>query len=253
MKVGIYYFSGTGNTKIISETVLKALSDPTITGHNEIYESSLIPIKSDTQLDINIYDTLGVLFPINAHATPPFMWKFLKNLPKVTNKPIFVIYTYNNSASIGKPLQNILTPKGYIIKGITGIKMPNHLITDMSMLANNTQRLEFGTEKTRLFIKNILAGQIIIDYKMTGSKFLSFFNRYTSIIWISMRLMTKLHTDETLCVNCMKCIDVCPVSNIQQKNQKLHHGKNCQFCMKCMKNCPTKAIHLNNKAISFVD
>ena len=52
------------------------------------------------------------------------------------------------------------------------------------------------------------------------------------------------YTDK--CISCGKCVTLCPLNNINLKNQKPVWGNNCTHCMACICGCPTQAIEYKN-------
>lgn len=44
------------------------------------------------------------------------------------------------------------------------------------------------------------------------------------------------------CTSCSMCEKLCPVNNIELKENKVTWKNNCEFCMKCINICPEKAI-----------
>ncbi|WP_425447963.1 EFR1 family ferrodoxin [Dethiothermospora halolimnae] len=246
MKVKIYYFSGTGNTKKILEKVRKVFE-------NQDVDTKLTLITDKTKVDIEEDSIMGLMFPVNANATSPFIWRFIKGLPKTKGQPIFVIYTFNDSAAIGNPVINSLKKKGYRVIGIKGIQMPNHLVSDIQQVKDNEKRFYKGMLEAENFANDLVKGKEIIDYQNSGSTLLSFLTRNTGIPWFLMRLGFKVITDHSRCEGCKMCIKDCPVQNIEMKNNRVTHKFKCDFCMKCMANCPNKAkLIKGNKKIKIV-
>lgn len=47
------------------------------------------------------------------------------------------------------------------------------------------------------------------------------------------------------CIQCSKCINVCPMNVFQKKDAILPiHGENCIQCQLCAKNCPTNSLYI---------
>lgn len=232
----IYYFSGTGNTIKIANKIVDVLNEHYI-------KSELIMINSQTNYK-NTTEPICLLFPINAHAMSPFIWKFIKNLPQGDGRDILVFYSYNNSAAVGEPIKKILNNKDYCIRVLKGIQMPNHLIIHEDDAKDNKKRYEEGMKLVTKTLEAYLNGQCIIDFKTNGSKLLSFINLNTSIIWRLMRLVSKLEIQKEKCKNCGYCKKQCPVNNIVNFNDGYKYKNNCQLCMLCMSDCPNNAIRI---------
>ncbi len=293
----IYYFSGTGNTKVIVDKLAESLhnskkieseskqrinkkskrDNKDISRDKSYIETFKITlfnkdtvVKLPTTESDQINHRTVIVFPVNTHATSPFIWSFLKRLPKAKGEQLYIIYTYNNSAAIGKSIQRMVKRKGYDLRMLTGILMPNHMISDPEQAKDNESRLENGLKLCTEIVSDIKSGRTRIDYKTNGSKLLSFFNRNTPLVWGSMRLFFKLNVDHQACTNCGLCVEECPVKNIKVKKCKaksmsenentqrsiqsmLKHKGNCQMCMKCLANCPMKAVGIKgNDKISLV-
>ena len=77
MKVGIYYFSGTGNTEL---TVKKWQSEALARG----IELDLIKIEEikEAEVDVSCYDKIGFGYPIHAFNAPRNVLKFAKKIKK---------------------------------------------------------------------------------------------------------------------------------------------------------------------------
>ena len=49
------------------------------------------------------------------------------------------------------------------------------------------------------------------------------------------------------CVQCGKCVKVCPSGNISMKEGKITFGESCVACLGCYHRCPKKAIRYKNR------
>ena len=54
----------------------------------------------------------------------------------------------------------------------------------------------------------------------------------------------SIRIEESHCIGCQKCMEVCPGSLIGKKNQKafMKYPKDCWGCASCIKECPVGAI-----------
>jgi ferredoxin len=50
------------------------------------------------------------------------------------------------------------------------------------------------------------------------------------------------------CIECEKCVSLCPLKNIKIKNKKPLWGSVCTHCMSCICGCPQSAIEYKNKS-----
>ena len=53
-----------------------------------------------------------------------------------------------------------------------------------------------------------------------------------------------VHCDESKCVQCGKCLRVCPMNvEVNEESRKRKRGTECILCYECTKVCPAKALH----------
>lgn len=56
--------------------------------------------------------------------------------------------------------------------------------------------------------------------------------------------LLRIHCDEDRCIQCGKCLRVCPMDvEVNNNARNRHHGTECILCQECVKQCPTKALH----------
>ena len=53
----------------------------------------------------------------------------------------------------------------------------------------------------------------------------------------------RVHCDEKMCVNCGKCLEVCPMDvEVNRETRKRKNGTECILCYDCVKVCPKNAL-----------
>lgn len=56
--------------------------------------------------------------------------------------------------------------------------------------------------------------------------------------------MLRVHCDESKCVKCGKCLQVCPMNvEVNKESRKRKNATECILCYECTKECPKKALH----------
>ncbi len=55
--------------------------------------------------------------------------------------------------------------------------------------------------------------------------------------------LIRIHCDESKCINCKKCLRVCPMDvEVNKESRKRKNATECILCCECTKSCPTKAL-----------
>ena len=237
--VDFYYFSGSGNTKAIVDHIIRILKVHDVRTSLNTIDNGYMPGSSGNDL--------WIAFPVNSQAVSPFIWRFFRTLPKSNGTKVYVIATLNNSAYILEPLYTLLQNKGYVPASACEISMPNNMLDAESNLEQDQNRLTTAFEQAHAFVRSALAGDSSWASEYPGSRFVSFLSRRTVLPWMSMRLMLRLRTDPSKCMNCELCVLRCPTGNIVDVDDLPVHGYKCDFCMKCAANCPRKAIMVSGK------
>jgi len=105
--ISFYYYSGTGNTLLVEKEMIKTFSIKGI-------QVKLYKIEDTDPKKIDIATPFGIAFPVAFQSTLPFVWNFLKALPRADQIPVFMVDTMMAfSGVIVGPLKKVLTENGY--------------------------------------------------------------------------------------------------------------------------------------------
>lgn len=245
MKILLCYFSGTGNTKRVTELYKSALSER---GH-EVTEIEL-PNDNISSHDINSYDLIGIGYPIHGFNAPKIILKLCKSLPKRDKKTAGVksVFVYKTS---GEPvrmsdvsslkMRKILKRRGYIVNNEYQYVMPYNIIFRHSDKAVYKM---WQTAKALVpaDVEELLSGKTSLPKKMFMGGFLAWVLRAEH--W-GAHILGKLFKPSKDCVKCGKCVKMCPAGNIKvKKNGKIKFGGKCMICMRCSMYCPKNAVKL---------
>ena len=123
-KARIYYFSGTGNTELISELFRREFKNQDVQMEIMAIEEVL---KGKTQLGVKDYDFLGFGHPVHAFSAPRIFFEFIKTLPSVEDIPSFYFRTAGDPICNGGAttmVRKILQNKGYKVFHESLLVMP---------------------------------------------------------------------------------------------------------------------------------
>ena len=233
-RIGIYVFSGTGNTLKCAKALETALTEQGAAVRlHEIADGSETAAERD----------LVLCYPVYGFNMPRILKTFCRNLAtggnvwflKTSGEPLHL--NDNSSAQMIR----ILKKKGYRIRG------EFHYIMPYNMVFRHTDELAslmWQTAKERIpdAAKKIAAGEETPVVAPLSAKFVSALCRIEH--WFYPRNGRLFRVDPKKCVHCQKCVKNCPTKNITYADGKFRFGKHCIGCVRCSFRCPTGAIHI---------
>ena len=234
-KIDFYFFSGTGNTFL----VVKKMKD--IFEKNKI-SVNLHQIEKTDPKNVNLENVIGLGFPVAEQGTYPFVWDFIRSLPKANGTHIFMVDTLlAYSGGVVGPIRKIVKKKGYRPIGAKEIMMPNNLFPRKINLENNEIKIYNGLMKAEKYANDLLEGKSKWYRVPILSDFMAIFSQ-KEWTWEFFRRYYNLKIDNSKCKKCGQCVKICPVNNILMGDYPELQTR-CVFCMRCISFCPVKAIH----------
>jgi ferredoxin len=238
-KICIYYFSGTGNTKIVSQLFCEDFIRNGAIAQKIAIEDVL---NKKISLKIKNYDILGFGHPVHAFGPPKIFSEFIEKLPAIENINTFYFRTAGDPICNGGSttlVRKRLNRKGYKVFNESLIVMPANVLFkyDDELIK---QLYDFACKKSRLIVNQILNNQLNLQKNNLLVKIISYF--FNKLENMGVGYFGKyLYVTES-CNHCDLCINRCPKRNIINDNGKIVFGKLCTFCMRCIYLCPYKAI-----------
>jgi ferredoxin len=223
------YFSGTGNTRHLSEKLSNFLN------------CSAVSIEKKTAVEkISENDTIIFAYPVYVSDSPKIIREFLNN-SKINwkNKKVFLLVTCGMQK--GKAIANvanILRKNGAEILGGEAFKMPESigdfpLFTLIMPPKKNAKVIKKAEIKLEILAEKIKQNQ----YPQTGLN-----SSLNSSPKPQKKSSAKVKIDKTKCINCGLCKKNCPYGdNFGDSNNK------CTLCYRCYANCPKQAITIFGK------
>jgi flavodoxin/Pyruvate/2-oxoacid:ferredoxin oxidoreductase delta subunit len=235
LMLGIYYFSGTGNTKAVAEMFKKK----TICKLYNIEEA------------YHLEDEIMLMHPVYAFGEPGNILEFAEKLP-FSNRNVYIVKTAGDFIKINDQASDrliaILEKKGYNVVYDRLIVMGSNFLLPYPE-AFVKLLYEIAHQKVEHIIKEIHENMVRRSYSNT------LLNKMTSCVQKAENKYGRKQFSRSLnisskCIKCMKCYQNCPVDNI---DNELSFRNTCIMCMRCIYNCPTHAIYSKNMQFCIID
>jgi len=235
VKICIFYFSGTGNTEIITNLLQKELIN---LNANVIVKKIEIIIKKKTRIKTDKYDLIGIGYPIHAFNAPKIVYNFIQQLHNDSSGDPFL-----NGGST-KMLRNQLERKGYNVFNENLSIMPTNVLLQFKDNLNK-QLYQFAQINMKNFAEDIMKRKVSLQRNniiLTLISKLFSFMETIGAKWLGKRM----NVSES-CIKCFKCARNCPTENIiladNTNTNTITFDSSCNLCMRCIYECPTNAIH----------
>ncbi len=237
MKICIYFFSGTGNTRFIAEDMQQRFN---ASGS----QCSLVPMESVTKGDAELkpedYDLVGLGFPVHAYDAPRVVYQFLELLPAAPIR-YFLFKTAGDKLLYGgstRQMRMLLANKRWKLAYESFFVMPANMASPAKpdKIARLVATAKLHSAET---VADILAGTRKILPDSTSQRVSSLLNRLETR---GCRKGSHHWRAGDNCILCGKCVRECPTNNIEIVEGKVVFGDKCIFCQRCWWNCPTRAI-----------
>ncbi|MDD3958017.1 MAG: EFR1 family ferrodoxin [Candidatus Izemoplasmatales bacterium] len=238
-KAIIYYFTGTGNTRIASEMIEAHLK-------RSGFSVTLFEVRRhrDAMPDPNDFDVVGFGYPIHAFNPPRLFLKTIQTLPRVAkHKTAFIFKTagepfpLNRASSWG--VIRALKKQGY------DILMDRHLLMPYNILFRYPESLAKHMVIHTNHMAELIARDVIHQRRTP-----IIIHPWTWVVMMIMRIQwvaAKVNgplfiPKKRTCIQCGICQKMCPSDNITFDSGYPKFGFDCSMCMGCVMYCPTDAI-----------
>lgn len=235
MKYGIFYFSGTGNTKLLAQTLAKELEVPAHSIEENIDWAEFFATS----------ERLIVLYPVYFSVPPMLLRDFInEHATEIAGKEFISIASQMCYSGDGARVIEDYLPEGCRLIDIRQVDMPNNIpnipIFPLGPKSGNRRKTRRALHKIRRIAASIRAGQ--------------FSRRHSSALAIKMgevqrngglkheREKRKSVWVSDACIRCNRCVRVCPAHNFVLGEHKAVPQGECTLCLRCENQCPTRAI-----------
>ncbi|MCX6662914.1 MAG: EFR1 family ferrodoxin [Euryarchaeota archaeon] len=237
--IGIFYFSGTGNTKMIVELLATEFER-----YGSVVDVIAIDelMKTNKTAEVEKYDIIGFGYPVHAFNAPRIFFEFIELLRDGKQKKTFIFKSSGDPFMQGGStalVRKALQKKGYDVIYERLFVMPaNVLVRYQDRLIK--QLCNTAVQRAKTMVKEILSEITKLQKNTFFSNFLT--AAFSSIENYGARFFGKNLYVSDSCNLCGICISNCPTNNItKQKGHIIFHSK-CTLCMRCIYRCPANAI-----------
>ncbi|MDS6179596.1 EFR1 family ferrodoxin [Clostridioides difficile] len=187
--------------------------------------------------------------PTYAWRLPIVVTDFIKETKFLgSNRVYFVMTCGGDTAKSINYIQKLCKYKEWQLKGMAEIKMPENYIALFSTTDKETSKQMIKEADKQIYriisdIRNENEFETITPSGLGGTIKSGIIN---TVFYKTIISAKGFHyTDK--CIGCGKCVELCPLNNINLKNKKPVWKNNCTHCMACICGCPTEAIEYKNK------
>ena len=236
-RIGVFYFSGTGMTRYVVEKLELELAKHKVQA--DVFDIAKTHVFSTP---LNIYDSIGIAYPVHAFNAPKIVIDYAQQLSSVDTMDAFIISTVGEYAAINfassSLLISILRKKGFNVFYDKPFTMPcNFIIKDKEVkVQGDLNRLNTEMPQTARDIINRVPHQ---QPSNLGSRFAAWAGR---LEWRGAKSVSKHYYTDENCSNCGLCTHNCPNHNISIGEKTVQFNRQCGLCMRCIYICPQKAI-----------
>jgi NAD-dependent dihydropyrimidine dehydrogenase PreA subunit len=238
--VDIYYFSGTGNTRLVVKAMAEVFRESGVT-------TRMFRIEETDPRKIDLAHTIGLAFPVAIQSTYPLVWDFIEKMPQGQRTGVFMVDTLAAfSGGVIGPLRSILQKKRYYLLGAKEIRMPSNNFPKRINPEKNETKIKTGMKKAREFAASLIKGTARWRRVPLISDLICALSRSNKAREYLKRRGSHLTVDQAKCSRCQSCVELCPVGNISMEDYPIFIDR-CQQCMRCISFCPTGAIAVLGK------
>lgn len=248
----IIYYSGTGNSKKVSEWIQKEANTEGLNTHVASYHQ----FKNEDVTHFKGKTLIGFFSATHGFNMPHSMLRFLFLFKLFPGSDVFV-----GNTRAGMKLWKLFMPglsgiamyfpalilffKGYKIKAMYPVDLPSNWISLHPGLRQSviSSMVTYYETLTRNFAQKILSGK-----RVFLKSFVLFpLDMFVAPIalgyyFVGRFILAKTFIANYNCNNCGQCMQQCPTKSIVLHHNRPYWKFSCESCMKCMNYCPQRAI-----------
>lgn len=232
METAIYYFSGTGNSLFVANTLNKKMSN-----------SKLHPILSTLNANEIACNApkVGIVFPMHFMTLPRVVDAFLEKIKLPNAHYVFVVIT-GEKPSLGNAVsrvKHILQNRGVALDAAFFIPMVAAHFPVFRYAKPQEAKVIYNAamQKVTHILTYINEGKPVIEKEK------AMLSNLKQMMFPAKEGKQRHFWREDGCIRCGYCVQVCPFQNITLKGKEVIWHDNCHSCFACVHYCSKSVIH----------
>lgn len=238
----VIYFSGTGNSRYVAESIALRTKDRLICANEYIKAGMAADFTSDTPYVF--------VAPTYAWRIPRIFSAFIESGNfRGGNIAYFIMTCGSEIGDAGPFLKALCEKKSLHYKGVSAVVMPENYVAifEVTDKAESKMLITEADKTVKTIAELILSGRDLPKEKVGVVDRLK--SRFFNPVFYSLVVKAKGFSVTDGCIGCGKCEELCPLNNIKLTEGKPVYSDNCTHCMACICACPTEAIEYKNHTI----
>lgn len=242
--IGVY-FSGTGNTRYCVERFMGELEPA----------GEAFSIEAEDAVErICAQDKIVMGYPVQFSDLPKILRDFIvENSSIWRGRRVFIIATMGLFSGDGAGvLARLLAGYGAVITGGLHLKMPDSIGDEKALkrtMEQNRELVRAAERKIQKAARAFTDGCPPQDGMGLLKHLAGLFGQRLYFRGKTSTYSDKLKIDANKCVQCGRCVSLCPMQNISLKEGRMVPDGRCTMCYRCVSFCPAQAITLLGKRV----
>jgi ferredoxin len=236
----IFYFSGTGNSLYTAKMIASHNKETVVSIAAEINSG-----KEKYMFALNDNELVGFVFPVYAWGPPEIVSGFLSKLflENYLGNYIFAVITCGGSiGNTAGVIAKILDKKGYTLNSAFSLMMPNNYMIMGDVDKKEDVKVKLSSADRRIsHINEIVKKRTGSIFELEKGPLPGLLTKIINPMFINHATRPEKFYADDNCTGCGVCASVCSCNNIAV-NAKPEWGSRCIQCVACINYCPVSAI-----------